>query len=119
MKAKRILLLILILFTSVPLSGAQSNKEKQVVFVYGEVEKEGEYLFTEGLTLRAAIALAEGITFDANTQRAYLFHEHPTKEEPHRIRVNLGGILSGKAPDIALRPNDMIVVLANQGSRYK
>jgi hypothetical protein len=33
--------------------------------------------------------------------------------------VNLSGILSGKEPDIALRPNDIIVVLAKKNSRYK
>lgn len=119
MKAKLISLLILLLLTDVSLGRSQSNEEKQVVFVYGEVWKEGEHPFTEGLTLRKAISLAQGITLYANTQRVYLFHENPTKAEHYSGRVNLRGILSGKEPDIALRPNDIIVVLAKKSSRYK
>jgi SLBB domain-containing protein len=103
-------LIILVLTASASTDRAQSRTEKPVVFIYGEVHKEGEHPFTDGLTVRKAIILARGITRDADLLRVYLFHEHPSEKERDGIRLNLSGILSGGAADIALRPNDIIII---------
>ena len=39
------------------------------VYVLGEVNKPGEYPYTQGLTIRGAVAKADGFTYRANERR--------------------------------------------------
>src|SRR3546814_9080382 len=42
------------------------------VYVLGEVNKPGEYPYTQGLTIRGAVAKADGFTYRANEKRVFL-----------------------------------------------
>src|SRR3546814_19466709 len=42
------------------------------VYVLGEVNKPGEYPYTQGLTIRGAVATADGFTYRANEKRVFL-----------------------------------------------
>lgn len=42
------------------------------VYVLGEVQKPGEYPFTQGLTVRGAIAKADGYTYRANQNKVFV-----------------------------------------------
>lgn len=42
------------------------------IYVLGEVRKPGEYPYTQGLTVRGAVAKADGFTYRANEKRVYL-----------------------------------------------
>lgn len=42
------------------------------IYVIGEVNKPGEYPYTQGLTVRGAVAKAEGFTYRANEKRVFL-----------------------------------------------
>ena len=42
------------------------------VYILGEVNKPGEYPYTQGLTIRGAVAKADGFTYRANEKRVFL-----------------------------------------------
>ena len=42
------------------------------IYILGEVRKPGEYAYTQGLTVRGAVAKADGFTYRANEKRVYL-----------------------------------------------
>lgn len=42
------------------------------IYILGEVKKPGEYPFTQGLTIRGAVAKADGFTYRANEKRMFL-----------------------------------------------
>ena len=42
------------------------------IYVLGEVNKPGEYPYTQGLTVRGAVAKADGFTYRANEKRVFL-----------------------------------------------
>lgn len=47
-------------------------KSFKPVYVLGEVNKPGEYVFVPGMTLMAAIAKAEGFTYRAQQKRVFI-----------------------------------------------
>lgn len=73
------------------------------VYVLGEVNKPGEYPFTQGLTVRGAVAKADGFTYRANTKRVFLRRAGETVERPFDLAV-----------DFAIQPGDTIRI----GERY-
>lgn len=42
------------------------------IYILGEVNKPGEYPYTQGLTIRGAVAKADGFTYRANEKRVFL-----------------------------------------------
>jgi polysaccharide export outer membrane protein len=50
-------------------------------YILGEVQKPGEYPFTHGLTVMAAVATAEGFTYRANKHKVYVKHEGQKLEQ--------------------------------------
>lgn len=73
------------------------------VYVLGEVNKPGEYPFTQGLTVRGAVAKADGFTYRANTKRVFLRRAGETAERPFDLRE-----------DFTIQPGDTIRI----GERY-
>jgi polysaccharide biosynthesis/export protein len=49
-------------------------------YIYGEVQKAGEYPFRPGLTVADAVATAGGLTYRANEDRIYVRHAGATGE---------------------------------------
>ncbi len=73
-------------------------------YVLGEVAKAGEYDLVPGLGLREAIALAGGVTPQADITSVLLVNKEGKKE-----KINLEEILKG-GQDIKINPGDAIIV---------
>ncbi len=84
--------------------------EADVFYVGGEVMSPGSFPIKEGATIRQAISLAKGFTPKANPTKAVVFREKPGTSQRDEIRVNLKEVMDGKQQDMALLPNDIIVL---------
>lgn len=86
------------------------EKEKRSVSVLGSVQKPGSYeIPLEGkLTLLKVISLAGGFSDVANVKNIKVIRKEGGKT--HVIHANAEAIISGKEPDIDLKPEDVIHV---------
>lgn len=82
----------------------------KVFFVAGEVNAPGAFQIKEGTTLRQAISLAQGTTFKAALSRAVIYRDDPETNKRQEILVDVGAVMNGKKQDIALYPNDMVII---------
>jgi len=80
------------------------------VVILGEVASPGVHpiSFGESVTLLQAIAEADGFTDLASVNRVTVTRTLDGKEESIRVRVSK--MISGKEPDMPLKPNDVIMV---------
>lgn len=81
-----------------------------VFFVAGEVNKPGEFSLKEGTTLRQALSLAQGTRFEAASAKTIIFREDPATGKREEIPVDLNAVMTAKKGDIAIMPNDIIIV---------
>jgi polysaccharide biosynthesis/export protein len=84
----------------------------EAVFVMGDVHKPGEITLKENATISVlqALASAEGFGPTPAPQSARIVRVVPGSAERKEIPVDLKKIQNGKAEDIAMRPNDILVV---------
>lgn len=76
----------------------------------GAVMRPGMYALTPATaTLRQMLESAEGLTEDAYLDRAVIYREGDDLT-PEALTVFLGDIVSGKAPDIQLKRNDVVKI---------
>lgn len=90
--------------------GGDINRHANRVEVRGAVYRDGFYAIDDKMqTLTQLLQRAEGLREDAFTQRALLYREGDdlTTEV---VPVDLQALLSGECEDVALRPNDILVV---------
>ena len=83
--------------------------QTDVFFVAGEVKAPGSFPLRDGTTLRQAISLAQGTTFESATDKGIIFREDRSGKR-EEIAVNVGDVMSGKKSDIEILPNDIIIV---------
>ncbi len=83
-----------------------------IVYVVGEVQKPGGFVLqnNENISVLQALALAEGTTHTSAISRARIIRTDPATGKRTEIPVNLGKILSGRAPDSYLQPKDIVFV---------
>jgi polysaccharide export outer membrane protein len=81
-----------------------------VFFVAGEVTRPGEFTLKEGTTLRQALSLVQGTTFQAKASETLIIRENTTTGKREEIKVDLPAVMSAKNSDIAIMPNDIILV---------
>ncbi len=83
-----------------------------IVYVVGEVQKPGGFVLqnNENISVLQAIALAQGPTHTSAISRARIIRTDPATGTRTEIPMNLGRILSGKAPDAFLQPKDIVFV---------
>jgi polysaccharide export outer membrane protein len=88
----------------VPLAG--------IVYVVGEVQKPGGFVLqnNENISVLQALALAQGPTHTSAINRTRIIRTDPATGVRTEIRMNLGRIFSGKAPDAFLQPKDIVFV---------
>jgi len=55
-------------------------------YIYGEVNKPGQYPYTNGLTAIKAVATAEGFTYRANTKHIFIRHSGETAEHEYALK---------------------------------
>ena len=83
----------------------------EAVFVIGEVKKPGEVVLRgDGVTVLQALSSAEGFGTTPAPQNSKIVRVTPGSSERKEIPVDLNKILAGKSEDIAMRPNDILVV---------
>lgn len=81
-----------------------------VFFVAGEVNAPGSFPLKDGTTLRQAISLAQGTSFNAATGNGVIFREDLANGKRQEIKVDIGSVMKGKQEDIAIQANDIIIV---------
>lgn len=79
-----------------------------VVFVQGEVKAPGAQKFTKDLTMLKLIAQAGGFTTMAAPKRVNVIRGDGLKKE--NLRVNVEDMMKESAPDMSLRPGDIVIV---------
>ena len=87
-----------------------SVMEADVVFVYGNVNKQGQVTMKEPITLTQALASAEGIKAATNKNAVRVFRQKPGSMERDEFVYDLGDINSRKSQDPYLEPNDIVAV---------
>ncbi len=84
----------------------------EAVYVIGEVRKPGEVALKGNATISVlqALSSAEGFGLTPAPQNAKIVRSVPGTTELKEIPVDLKKVMAGKAEDIAMRPNDILVV---------
>ncbi len=84
----------------------------ETVYVIGEVRKPGEVALRGNATISVlqALSSAEGFGLTPAPQAAKIVRSVPGTTERKEIPVDLKKVIAGKAEDIAMRPNDILVV---------
>ena len=80
----------------------------RTIAVEGEVEQPGVFPFVEGQTLLSALALARSPTDTAKLDEVMIFRSVDGQRTAGRF--DLQAIRSGRMPDVALVPGDVVVV---------
>jgi polysaccharide export outer membrane protein len=83
--------------------------ERAVFYIRGEVNRPSAFVLERGMTVMRAIAVAGGLTQYANRKEVQLVRSRDGGGLEN-IAVNLKAIEDGKITDVALRPDDVIIV---------
>ena len=78
-------------------------------FVAGAVLRPGKFDLGKQVTLRQALALAEGLTNKA-VKRAVIIRQDQASDKLVEITVDLAAVMKGQAQDVPLLPDDVIIV---------
>lgn len=84
--------------------------EADVVYVYGNVIKQGQVVMKEPLTLTQAIASAEGLRPASKKDDIRIFRQKQGSAEREELVFSLGDIEKRKVADPYLEPNDIVAV---------
>jgi polysaccharide biosynthesis/export protein len=85
----------------------------EAVFVIGEVQKPGEIALKDNISVLRALSSAGGFGPTPAPQNSKIVRLVPGTSERNEIPVDLRKILAGQAEDVAMRPNDILVVPPN------
>jgi polysaccharide export outer membrane protein len=95
----------------------------QLIYVLGDVHKPGGFALRDKDTASVlqAVSLAEGLLRTAASTRAEILRTSPEGGKRKEIAVNLKAVMQGRAPDIALQPDDILVVpnSASKAAMYR
>jgi len=84
--------------------------QTDMFFVAGEVNAPGSFVLKDGTTLRQAISLAQGMSFNAAGDRGIIFREDPTTGKRSELKVDIPSVMNGKKEDIQILANDIVIV---------
>ena len=82
----------------------------RVFYVSGEVNAPGSFPYKEGMTLRQAISLAQGTTYNAVRDGVRIIRDYATGEKRQEIIVDLDEVMKGKKEDVGIEIGDIIIV---------
>jgi polysaccharide biosynthesis/export protein len=93
---------------TISVSEANSN----MIYVVGDVEHGGAFTLggRQSLSVLKGLSLAGGLGRTARPQKARIIRSVPGQPNPQQIAVNIKQIFAGKAEDVVLRPQDVLVV---------
>lgn len=81
-----------------------------VFYVAGEVNAPGQFPLSEGTTLRQAMALAQGTTFNAAAGDGVIFRIDPATGKRDEIKIDIGGVMKNRKQDVTLQANDIVMI---------
>ncbi len=84
--------------------------DADVVYVYGNVIKQGQVIIKEPITLTQALASAEGLKPSTKKGRVRVLRQKPGSLEREEFAYDLNEIDKGKVNDPYLEPNDIVAV---------
>jgi polysaccharide export outer membrane protein len=86
------------------------------VYIIGDVTRPGPIDFPDerGLKLTFALAYAGGPTKTSKLSNSALVRQKPDGSV-ERIALDLGKVLNGQNPDLALQPNDLLYIPNSMG----
>lgn len=84
--------------------------DADVVYVYGNVNKQGQIRLKEPITLTQALASAEGLKPSTKKDKIRILRQKPDSLEREELVYNLADIDKRKVQDPFLEPNDVIAV---------
>ena len=89
-----------------------SEASSNMVYVVGDVQHAGAFTLggQRNVSVLRALSLAGGLGRTAKPEKARIIREVPGEPKPREIAVNIQQILSGKAKDVELGPDDVLVV---------
>jgi polysaccharide export outer membrane protein len=87
----------------------------QMIYVMGEVDKAGGFVLRdqESLSVLQAVSLAGGYRANAWPSHARILRANEGQTQRTEVPVNISAISSGKAVDLHLTPNDILVIPNN------
>jgi polysaccharide export outer membrane protein len=93
---------------TISVSEANSN----MIYVVGDVEHGGAFTLggRQSVSVLMALSMAGGLGRTAKPDKARIIRSVPGQPQPLEVAVNLKQVLDGKAEDIGLRPQDVLVV---------
>ncbi len=86
-----------------------------VFYVAGEVNAPGSFQLKEGTTLRQAITLAQGTTYNAAAGAGIIFRDDLVTGKRQEIKVDINQVMKGKKDDVAIMPNDIVLIPNSKG----
>jgi polysaccharide export outer membrane protein len=78
------------------------------IFVFGEVQKPGTFVFQDGMTVVQAVTLAGGFTKTASQNSTSVTRRVEGQEV--KVKVNVQDIALGKSRNVTLEPGDIVFV---------
>ena len=89
-----------------------SQGNGRTVYVVGDVQRAGAFNLggQRTISVLSALSMAGGLGHTAKPEQARIFRPAPDRQKHEEIAVNIKQVLTGKAEDIALRPDDVLVV---------
>lgn len=84
--------------------------DADIIYVYGNVTRQGPVKVREPITLTQAIASAEGFKRDAQKDKIRILRQIPGSEDREEIPFDMNLIEKGKMKDPFLQPNDIVAV---------
>lgn len=84
--------------------------DADVVYMYGNVNKQGSVKIKEPLTLTQAIALAEGLKGSTQKDKVRVLRQKPGSPDRDEMVYDLNLIDKGKAKDPILEANDIVAI---------
>jgi polysaccharide export outer membrane protein len=85
----------------------------QVVYVVGAVTKPGGFVMSNpsaGISVVQALAMAEGFTNVAATNRGMIIRQSTSEAGRQEIPVDISHMMEGKVADVLLAPNDILYI---------
>jgi len=83
------------------------------VYVVGAVNKPGGFAILDpaaGVTVLQALAMAEGLTHTASSDRAVIVRQGPGDQQRQEIAFNVAKLMERRTSDMSLQPNDILFV---------
>ncbi|MEO6656209.1 MAG: SLBB domain-containing protein [Pyrinomonadaceae bacterium] len=84
--------------------------DADIIYVYGNVNRQGSYKVREPITLTQAIVSAEGLKPTANKSKVRILRQKQSSVDREELVFDINQIDKGKIKDPYLEPNDIVAV---------